>query len=352
MVFIYRNHRFLEGYFQRLSGFEGCLAKIGSKSMALPRFSKFLGLALCAFFLFNGCACEEREWNRADAQGTEEAYEAFLKEHPDSPFGEKALKALWRLTTEQKTIEAYEKFIKAYPNSPFVEQASEEIWNLTAGQNSVEGFERYLSLYGEGKHVSEAKDKIDSLRWREAAAANTIRSYQNYLSTHPEGEFAEQAAKKISALRKDRGPYKSTFQADNESVLNNFLTDFPGHQKEAEVRRVLSDWKKAVESNSAKGFKSFLSRHRNYSSLAEKKIRSLMASVDCKTKKQNYYLLHGLVSKELKKELKRRYGDCINASHFCDYCGEPAIGWCHMRNQWVCETHRYFTQGGVRWRCP
>jgi beta-lactamase superfamily II metal-dependent hydrolase len=36
----------------------------------------------------------------------------------------------------------------------------------------------------------------------------------------------------------------------------------------------------------------------------------------------------------------------------CAYCGSKAVGWCHMRNKYVCEEHRYFTQGGVRWRCP
>jgi hypothetical protein len=36
----------------------------------------------------------------------------------------------------------------------------------------------------------------------------------------------------------------------------------------------------------------------------------------------------------------------------CEYCGAKAIGWCHMRNKHVCDTHRYFTEGNVRWRCP
>lgn len=36
----------------------------------------------------------------------------------------------------------------------------------------------------------------------------------------------------------------------------------------------------------------------------------------------------------------------------CAICGRPAVGWCHMRKINVCETHRYFTQNGVNWRCP
>lgn len=36
----------------------------------------------------------------------------------------------------------------------------------------------------------------------------------------------------------------------------------------------------------------------------------------------------------------------------CEICGQPAVGKCTMRHIYVCETHRYFTQGGVYWRCP
>lgn len=31
----------------------------------------------------------------------------------------------------------------------------------------------------------------------------------------------------------------------------------------------------------------------------------------------------------------------------CEYCGEKAVGWCHMRKKYVCDEHRYFTQGGT-----
>ena len=36
----------------------------------------------------------------------------------------------------------------------------------------------------------------------------------------------------------------------------------------------------------------------------------------------------------------------------CEYCGKDAVGWCTIREKDVCEEHRYFTQGGVNWRCP
>jgi hypothetical protein len=41
-----------------------------------------------------------------------------------------------------------------------------------------------------------------------------------------------------------------------------------------------------------------------------------------------------------------------NTSKTCEMCGKPAVGWCTMRHIYVCEQHRYFTQGGQYWRCP
>ena len=46
------------------------------------------------------------------------------------------------------------------------------------------------------------------------------------------------------------------------------------------------------------------------------------------------------------------FGTAEAKGHKCAICGKPAVGWCHMRKIWVCEKHRYFTQGGVHWQCP
>jgi hypothetical protein len=43
----------------------------------------------------------------------------------------------------------------------------------------------------------------------------------------------------------------------------------------------------------------------------------------------------------------------------CAICGKPSVGHCHLRNIYVCETHRFFTDHdgkygspGTNWRCP
>jgi hypothetical protein len=118
------------------------------------------------------------------------------------------------------------------------------------------------------------------------------------------------------------------------------------------VRQALSDWKKAARQNTAEGCKAFLKKYKTYGFLAEEKVQGLMKSANCRQQQERYRMLEEALSKELKEKLQNIYGDCIRATAFCDYCGRPSVGWCHMRNKQVCETHRFFTEGGTNWRCP
>jgi ribosomal protein L37AE/L43A len=42
----------------------------------------------------------------------------------------------------------------------------------------------------------------------------------------------------------------------------------------------------------------------------------------------------------------------VTERYLCEYCGKEAVGYCHIRNKYVCDEDRYFTKDGVYWRCP
>lgn len=262
----------------------------------------------------------------------------------------------WFWASYRDTTASYESYVKAWPEGRYAPEAralyEEHGWAEAEAANTVQGFNRYLQLHGEGKHVSEARDNIESLHWQEATTANTIKSYLSYAATYPQGRFSRQARTKTSALRTDEAPYDSALHAGTEDSLKEFLADFPGHKKGSEVQQAISDWQKATGLNTTKGYKAFLKKHKTYDFLAEEKVQRLMESANCRQQQERYYILKEVLSKELKEKLQNSYGDCIRADHFCEDCGEPAVGWCHMRDKYVCEEHRYFTQGGTRWRCP
>jgi beta-lactamase superfamily II metal-dependent hydrolase len=50
--------------------------------------------------------------------------------------------------------------------------------------------------------------------------------------------------------------------------------------------------------------------------------------------------------------MKRPSETTVVDRRVCEYCGKTAYGLCTMRHKYVCESHRYFTQGTTRWRCP
>ena len=49
----------------------------------------------------------------------------------------------------------------------------------------------------------------------------------------------------------------------------------------------------------------------------------------------------------------RRPADAeVVVRNLCEYCGRDSVGYCHMRNKYVCDDHRYFTRDGINWKCP
>lgn len=120
----------------------------------------------------------------------------------------------------------------------------------------------------------------------------------------------------------------------------------------AELER--SEWQRTADLNTVEGYKEFLKRHRlsEYGPLAEDKIETLIGSAPCSQQKELYRTVKKQLSNQAREKLMQLYGDCIRASEFCEYCGQPAVGWCTMRHKWVCAQHRYFVQGNIHWRCP
>jgi len=120
----------------------------------------------------------------------------------------------------------------------------------------------------------------------------------------------------------------------------------------AELER--AEWQRTADLNTVEGYNEFLKRHRDseYRSSAEDKIATLIRSATCRQQKKLYHIVMKQLSNNAREKLMQSYGDCIRASEFCEYCGQPAVGWCTMRYKWVCNQHRYFQQGGVNWRCP
>ena len=263
---------------------------------------------------------------------------------------------IWAQASSSDTMEAYKRYLRLHTDGKHVVEAENKLellhWKEAVASNTVQGLDRYLQRYNNGIFADEALNKRELLFWREAAEQNTILALNDYIDTYSDGQFVQEANDKIALLRDDKAPYEAAIRGGTEFSLNQFLIKYPGHKKEKEMTRVLAEWQKSKAQDTAAGYRTFIRKYKKYASMADDNIRRKISTAACQDKKRIFNDIRGVLSKTLKNELMAAYGGCINATHFCATCGEPAVGWCHMRNIYVCEKHRYFTQGGVHWRCP
>ena len=105
----------------------------------------------------------------------------------------------------------------------------------------MQGFEQYLQTHPDGKHVTESRDKIEFLHWTEATGANTFISLQHYLSQYSKGRFAADAKSKQAELLGDDAPFLEAQKKGTKNAFTIFLSQFPGHKRESDVRAVLKD---------------------------------------------------------------------------------------------------------------
>ncbi len=89
--------------------------------------------------------------------------------------------------------------------------------------------------------LTKARPVIEQLVWRRAKAANTIRSLRAYADAYPNGQFIVEAKAKQASLRVNYEPFSNAVHEGTENALKEFLAEFPGHAKEAEARRVLTE---------------------------------------------------------------------------------------------------------------
>ncbi len=90
-----------------------------------------------------GCSRVGEDWKAAQAADTTEAYQDFLRQHPDSEYGvpaQERLKQLaedrdWQSASKADTLDAYQQFVATHADGKWAQEARVRIENfqLTAG---------------------------------------------------------------------------------------------------------------------------------------------------------------------------------------------------------------------------
>lgn len=83
------------------------------------------------------------------------------------------------------------------------------------------------------------RDATEDQAWEKAVKERTIKALVGYLETYPNGLYAADARAKRAILRLDDELYDAALKQGTESAFKQFLTDFPGHSKEENMKQEL-----------------------------------------------------------------------------------------------------------------
>ena len=97
-----------------------------------------IAMLLLVTIALGGCSRVGEDWKAAQAADTTEAYQDFLRQHPDSEFGvpaQERVKQLaedrdWQLASKADTLDAYQQFVATHADGKWAQEARVRIENF------------------------------------------------------------------------------------------------------------------------------------------------------------------------------------------------------------------------------
>ena len=139
------------------------------------------GFAFAASVLMIGLLCAGcgDSFKKVEVTNTEQAYEQFIKDHPDSPHiaeAKRHIRSLALATAGQaSTIEAWNAFLGRFADAADSEEckqarqkleklSDEQEWKDAITKNSVDSYSSYINKFSAGAHIAEATAKYQEIR--------------------------------------------------------------------------------------------------------------------------------------------------------------------------------------------
>jgi cell division septation protein DedD len=104
-------------------------------------------LLMAVTFAMAGCSRVGEDWKAAQTADTTEAYQDFLRQHPDSEFGVSAQERIkqlaedrdWQVASKADTLDAYQQFVATHADGKWAQEARVRIENfqLAGGAGST-----------------------------------------------------------------------------------------------------------------------------------------------------------------------------------------------------------------------
>ncbi len=101
----------------------------------------FFVLLSAVIFTIAGCSHVGEDWKAAQTADTTEAYQDFLRQHPDSEYGVAAQERVrqlaedrdWQQASKADTLDAYQQFVAVHADGKWAQEARVRIENFQLG---------------------------------------------------------------------------------------------------------------------------------------------------------------------------------------------------------------------------
>ncbi|MBN8228063.1 HEAT repeat domain-containing protein [Corallococcus macrosporus] len=196
----------------------------------MPTFRRALALVLLA------TGCSHTSFERASEQDTVQAYQDFLREHPDDP---EALTAQGRIEglefDEAKRLHsvlAYKRFLETYPDAPQRQRAQSLLeglrFNAAKEADTEAGWRQFLAEHPDGAHRDEARARMQAAQERDVQTTTDLKRVTQLLQGEVAGARREELERKLDD--------ESFAQASDAGKLFAYLREFPAGAHREEVR--------------------------------------------------------------------------------------------------------------------
>lgn len=236
----------------------------------------------------------------------------------------------WKKASQENTIMAYEAFLNNYNDSSFMEQAINKIWVLTTKENTIQMYEDFLAKYPESNYTNQALDAI----WGITTKENSITAYENFSIKHSNSPLTIMAAEEIKKLFTSFTPLSPIVE------LNSSLRVDIVFENVAEADSYIIYWSSSKNGALKKA---------NSQSTNSVRFEHWPDSFPM------YYRIIAVRGNLMSKPSEASKVELLSSKNgtICQICGDNAIGYCHLREIYVCSTHNTYTsKDGTNWQCP
>jgi hypothetical protein len=183
-------------------------------------------------FALAGCSRVKEDWKAAQTTDTTEAYQDFLKQHPDSEFGVAAQERVrqlaedrdWQQAAKADTLDAYQQFVAAHADGKWAQEARVRIENF---QLSSSGQPPAPPAEGAATAAAGAvkPPAAESAPAQPKPASSAKAAGKPQAATHSSAAATKPAGKHLAQL----GAYSS--KAGAESAWQKLSSRFPAQLK-------------------------------------------------------------------------------------------------------------------------